>query len=283
MIRTLIGAIIVTESEKMSWDLSQMVEFDDPGYIEERLTAAVKAAEDFRDNHRGKIENYKANHILKLFDSMNELALQFDGPIKYARLIYAADMNQDVAKRLYDKYRNSYALLTQALAFVNLELGALLTRKPEIINDPLLTEYKHNLEKIQYSSPYMLSELEEQVIIAKDKNGVRAWSQLQGDWLATRTYEIEIDGETKILPYGEIIGLYEHPDRNLRMRAHQIVYENLGKDEIVWSSALRSVFSDHLTMCKLRNWPSPMTQSFISNDVDEQTITALMNTIEKNV
>jgi oligoendopeptidase F len=36
-------------------------------------------------------------------------------------------------------------------------------------------------------------------------------------------------------------------------------------------------------MVKMRKWSSPMTQSFISNDVDEETITALMNTIEKNV
>jgi len=273
----------MTESEKMSWDLSQLVDFDDPGYIEERLTAAIKAAEDIREKYRGKIEHFDASQVLEMFDSINEFKLQFDGPIKYARLIYSADMNNVVAKQLNDKYRNSFALIQQAQAFINLELGVLLTIKPELINDPLLNEYKHILEKVQRNIPYMLTECEEQVIIAKDKNGVRAWSMLQGDWLATRTYEIEIDGETKMLPYGEIIGLYEHPNRDLRKRAHQIVYENLGKDEIVWSSALRSVFSDHLTMCKLRNWPSPMTQSFIANDVDEETITALMNVIEKNV
>ncbi len=273
----------MTESEKMSWDLSQLVEFDDPSYIEERLTAAVKAAEDIREKYRGKIEHFDASQVLEMLDSIDEFILQFDGPIKYARLSYAADMNKEVAKRLNDKQRNSFALTQQAQAFIDLELGVLLTIKPELINDPLLREYKHILERIKQNIPYMLTESEEQVIIAKDKNGVRAWSMLQGDWLATRTYAIEIDGETKILPYGEIIGLYEHPNRELRKRAHQIVYDNLGKDEIVWSSALRSVFSDHLTMCKLRNWPSPMTQSFIANDVDEETITALMNTIEKNV
>ncbi|MFW9958026.1 MAG: M3 family oligoendopeptidase [Candidatus Odinarchaeota archaeon] len=283
MFRRLIGAIIVTESEKMSWDLSQMVEFDDPAYIEERLTAAIKATEAFRERYRGKIESFNANDVLELLDSMNELELQFDGPITYSRYMYAADMNQDVAKHLYDKFRNTFASKTQALAFINLELGALITKRAEIIDDPLLTEYKHYLEKIQRSIPHMLTELEEQIVIAKDKNGVRAWSMLQGDWLASRTYEIEIDGETKTLPYGEIVGLYEHANRAIRKRAHQVVYENLGKDEIIWSSALRSVFSDHLTMCKLRNWPSPLTQSYISNDVDEDTINALMNTIEKNV
>lgn len=273
----------MTESEKMSWDLSQLVEFDDPGYIEERMTAAVKAAEEFREKYRGKIESFNAEKVRELYDTMNKFDLQFEGPLMYAHLMYAADMNQETAKRLYDKFRNSYALIQAELAFVEIELGALLTKRPELVSDPILSEYKHSLEKIKRRIPHMLSEAEEQVIIAKDKNGIRAWSILQGDWLATRTYNIEIDGEMKTLPYGEIIGLYEHPDRDLRKRAHQVVYNGLGQDDIVWSSAMRAVFSDHLTMCKLRKWPTPMTQSYISNDVDEESITALLNTMEQNV
>lgn len=267
----------------MSWDLSQMVEFDDPGYIEERLTAAVKASEEFRDKYRGKIESFGAKEVFDMYESLNDFELQYEGPINYSRLMYAADMTDEIAKRLYDKFRTAIALLMQAVAFIDLELGALLSKKPEIVNDPILTEYKHSLEKIQRRTPHMLSELEEQLTIAKDKNGIRAWSMLQGDWLASRMYEIEIDGEMKTLPYGEIVGLYEHPDRDLRKRAHQIVYEGLGKDHIMWASAFRSVFADHLSMSKLRKWPTPMTQSHISNDVDEETIDALLNTMEKNV
>jgi len=273
----------MTESERMSWDLSQLVEFDDPGYIEERLTAFVKSAEELREKYRGKIESFGAKELLDMLEKLDEFDLQYEGAVVYSRLLYSADMTKDVAKRLNDKYRNSASLQSQALAFIPIELGRLLSKKPNIVDDPILAEYKHSLEKIKRRIPHMLSEEEEQVIIAKDKNGVNAWFMLQGDWLATRTFDIEIDGETKTLPYGEIIGLYQNPNRDVRKRANEVVYSGLGKDDIVWSSSLRSVFSDHMTMCKLRKWKSPMTQSFISNDVDEETITALMNTIEKNV
>ncbi|TFH03637.1 MAG: hypothetical protein E4H14_16375 [Candidatus Thorarchaeota archaeon] len=273
----------MTESKKMSWDLSQMVEFDDPGYIEERLTAYVKAAEEFRDKYRGKIQSFGAKEIFDMYELLNEIKLQYEGPMKYSRYRYTADMNDEIAKRLYDKFRTTFSLVNQAQAFLELELGVLLAKKPELAADPILSEYKHSLEKIQRKTPHMLTELEEQLVIGKDKNGIQAWSMLQGDWLASRTFEIEIDGEMKTLPYGEIVGLYEHPDRDLRKRVHKVVYEGLGKDHIVWASALRSVFDDHLLMCKMKKWPSPMTQSFISNDVDEETIVALLNTMEKNV
>lgn len=273
----------MTESEKMSWDLSQLVKVDDPGYIEERMKAAVKEMEDFREQHRGKIVSFDAKHVFEMLDEIDRLQLEYEGPFMYAQLAYSVDMNSDVNKHLFGVFRNAGTEFMKASAFVDLELGQLLTEKPEIVNDPAIREYKHKLEKILRRIPHMLSETEEQLTIAKDQNGVRAWSTLQGDWLSSQTYEIEIDGEMKTLPYGEIVGLYEHPDRDLRKRAHEVVFEGLSKDDIVWSSALRSVFTDHLTMVKLRKWSSPMTQSFISNDVDEETITALMNTIEKNV
>ena len=86
----------------------------------------------------------------------------------------------------------------------------------------------------------------------------------------------------KTLPYGKMVGSYQSSDRDLRMRAKQTVYENLGKDEIVWASAVRSVCEDHIQMCKLRKYPEPMTQSVIANDVNKQAIESLMKVIEKN-
>lgn len=272
----------MTESEKMIWDLSQLVDFDDPGYIEEQLTAYVQAAEEFGVKHRGKIASYNAEQLLELIQETEGIQLQYEGALFYSRRMYDADMNNDVAKHLADKARNAYSALQQAYAFVTIEAGELLTKNPEIVNDSVLSDYKHFLEGIRRRIPYLLSEAEEKVVITKDRNGVRAWSQLQGDWLATRTYEIELDGEVKTIPYGEIIQYYQHKDRDVRRRTHEVVYKNLGNDHILWAAALRAVCSDHLQMVKLRGYESPMTQSFVANDVDEETITALMNTIEKN-
>ena len=56
----------MTESMKMKWDLSQLVEFDDLGYIEEQLAASVKAAEEFSERHRGKIGTYNAKQLLDM-------------------------------------------------------------------------------------------------------------------------------------------------------------------------------------------------------------------------
>jgi len=272
----------MTENE-MIWDLSQLVENTEPTSIQKKLESMVTEAEKARDVYHGKIGSLDAKGLLELLEMKDTYILKFEGVIMYCRLMYSADSIDDVAKQLNDAARRAYMKVGQALAFIDIELGKVLAENRSLITDPVLAEYKHYLERIVRRVPHMLSETEERLVIMKDKNGINAWGMLQSDWLSTRTFDIEIEGETKTLPYGKIIGLYQSPDRDLRKRSNQTVYENLGKDEIVWSSAIRAVCEDHLRMCELRKYPTPMTQSLIANDVDQQTIDSLVRTIEKNV
>ena len=281
--------------EEMIWDLYQLLEPsgiqveglrqepDWPGKIEKELKKKVKDAEAFRDKYRGKIEDMNAKELVAMLEEFDELVLKHEGPGMFAHLRYAADSTDAISKQLNDAARRARMKFRQALAFKDIELGKLLANKPDIINEPEVSEYKHYLEKTKREVPYMLSEEKEQLIITKDKNGIDAWQQLQGDWLSTRKFQIEVDGEKKTMSYGEIIGLYEDPDRDLRKRANQIVYDNLGEDEIIWASAIRAVCSDHLEMCDIRDYPSPMTQSLIANDIEKEAVDSLMDTIEDSV
>jgi len=270
-------------TNEMIWDLSQLVESTSPTEIEKKLELMAAEAEKIRDKYHGKIEGFDAKELLELLEMKDAYTLKFEGVEKYCRLMYSADSTNPVAKQLNDASRRASVKADQALAFIDIEFGKLLAEKPSLVKDPDLAEYKHYLERIWRRAPHMLSETEERLIIAKDKNGISAWEMLQSDWLSTRTFDIEIEGKKKTLPYGEIIGLYQSPDRDLRKRANQTVYETLGKDEIVWASAIRAICEDHVRMCELRKYPTPMTQSLIANDVDQRTIDSLMNTINKNV
>jgi len=269
--------------DEMIWDLSQLVESADPCSIQKKLDDMVVESKKIRDTYLGKIENLEAKDLLDLIELNDIFSLNFEGVTMYSHLLYAADSTVDFAKVLNDSTRRALMKVSQALAFVDIEVGKLIAKNPKLIVDPFLAEYKHYLERILRRVPYMLSETEERLIIIKDKNGVNSWQMLQGDWLSTRTFDIEIAGKIKTLSYGDIYGLYRSPDRDLRRHANQVVYENLGKDEILWASAIRAICADHLQMCIVRGYPTPMTQSLIANDVDQKTIDNLMQTIERNM
>jgi len=267
---------------EMVWDLSQLVDSTDPKAIRECLDVMVAEAGKANEKYRSRIISLDAEGVLELLKSRDELRLKFEGAVTYCYLMYSANSTDENAKQLNEAARRAMTNVNQALAFIDIELGKLLAAKPSLINDPVLAEYKHYLERIQRRVPHMLSETEEKLVIVKDKNGISAWELLQSDWLSTKTFTMEVDGEKKTMPYGQIIGFYQSPARDLRRRAYQTVFENVCKDDIVWASGIRAVCDDHIQMCNMRKWPTPMTQSLIDNDVDQQTIDSLMKTVEKN-
>ena len=205
---------------EMIWDLSQLVENTDLTLIQKKLDSMVAEAEKIQEKYRGKIKGLDAKGVLKLLETKDAYTLKFEGVTKYCRLMYSANSTDDVAKQLNDAANKASMRALQALAFIDIELGKLLVKNPSLAADPVLAEYKHYLERLLRRAPHMLSETEERLVIMKDRNGINAWQMLQGDWLSTRTFDIEVEGKVKTLPYGEIIGLYQSPDRDLRKRAN---------------------------------------------------------------
>lgn len=268
--------------KEMVWDLSQLVDNVEPALIQKQLDDMVAEADKLRAGYHGKVTSLDARGIRSLLESRDALTLKFEGAVRYGQLSYMANSTDDTAKQLNDAMRRAMTKVGQALAFIDIELGRLLASKASIVRDPVLVEYRHYLERLLRRVPHMLSESEEQLIIAKDRNGVSAWELLQSDWLSTRTFTMEIGGKKKTMPYGEIIGLYQSPDRDLRRQARQTVFEGLGEDDIVFASAVRAVCEDHMEMCRIRKWSTAMTQSLIDNDVDQEAIESLMKTILSN-
>jgi oligoendopeptidase F len=268
--------------KEMVWDLSQLVDNAEPALIHKQLDDMVAEADKLRAGYHGKVTSLDAKGIRGLLELRDTLTLKFEGAVRYGQLSYMANSTDDTAKQLNDAVRRAMTKVGQALAFIDIELGRLLASKASIGRDPVFVEYRHYLERLLRRVPHMLSESEEQLIIAKDRNGVSAWELLQSDWLSTRTFTMEIGGKKKTMPYGEIIGLYQSPDRDLRRQARQTVFEGLGEDDIVWASAVRAVCEDHMEMCRIRKWSTAMTQSLVDNDVDQEAIDSLMKTILSN-
>jgi oligoendopeptidase F len=270
-------------SFEMRWDLSVLVKSVNPERIRGELDSMVRAANVIREIYAGQVMFMDASGVRKLLESLDSFALEFDGVLSYCNLRYSADSTDEVAKQLHDAMRNAWTKAGQALAFADVELGKLLLQRPELPGAPELRNYRHYLERASSRAPYLLSEREEQLIIAKDRNGISAWSQLHSDWLGTRTFRLRVDGVEKDVSYGEAAGYFNSPDRNLRKGAFSAVLEGLGKDETVFASALRAVSADHLDMCEWRRYPDPLTQSLLSNDVGSETVAAMMRVVERNV
>jgi oligoendopeptidase F len=266
----------------IAWDLSEMFPSTTDPSVKKALDSIIKMAEGFTRKYQGKIKHFSAKQLSNCIREFEAFQAKLGDVSSFAGLSFAANMTLPDTQSLHDKVSKTEAKLGKMLAFFELEAGALVKKKPEIISKPELGNYKHALERLRRQVAHQLSEIEEQLVIEKDQFGVRAWQDLQAKWLNTRMFEVEVEGKKKTLSYGEANGLLHHPDRATRESANKSIYGLLGESSEVFSSALRSICNDWLTVCERRKYDSPMHASLIANDSDQQVIDDLLKAIEEH-
>ncbi|MFX1502346.1 MAG: M3 family metallopeptidase, partial [Promethearchaeota archaeon] len=67
-----------------------------------------------------------------------------------------------------------------------------------------------------------------------------------------------------------------------RISADKSIYSTLGKDEYIFSTALRNICGDWMKTVERRNYNNAMHHSLIVNDTEQVIIESLMKTVEKN-
>ncbi|MFW9952845.1 MAG: M3 family metallopeptidase [Candidatus Thorarchaeota archaeon] len=273
------------KNENIAWDLSYLFKSQKDPRIEKVISSLEKEADQFVKEYKGKIKspNFKANDLLKLFQRQETFEAEMDELLTYTHILYDANMTIPESEELMNKTIQFATELSQKLTFLELETGKFVYENKELIQEPLLKNYKHYLEKIKRKVPHLLSELEEQLILEKDQYGILQWSQLQGKWLGTRKFEVTVEEEPKILSYNDANSLLSHPDRNTRISAIKSIYSTLGKDEYIFSTALRNICGDWMKTVERRKYDNALHDSLIINDSSEQIIRNLMKTVEENV
>jgi len=273
----------MTEKE-ITWDLTEIFSDPDDPKLFKTIENLTKRAEELVKKYKGKINspNFTAQNLLELFQITEKLWSTVEELEVFSYNSFSANMTLPETQSLNNKFQEFETDISKKLAFIDLEVGKYVYENEKIISNPILASYKHLLEKIRREFPHKLSEIEEQLILEKDQFGVKAWSQLQATWLNTRKFKVMVEGEEKELSYGEADSLIKHPDRDTRISTNKSIYGLLGKDEDIFSSALRNICGNWVKNSKRRQHNSPMHASFIANDTNQEIIDNLMKTIELN-
>ena len=263
----------------IAWDLSELFPSTSDPSVQKALDSLSKMAESFAGKYQGKIKSLSAKDLVKCIQQYEAFRVKLDDVSLFAGLSFWANMTLPDVQLLHDKVTKTEAKLGKLLAFFELEVGALVSKKSKIVSDPAVVDYRHFLERLKRQVAHQLSEVEEQLVIEKDQFGVKAWGELQSKWLNTRMFKVEVEGKKKSLSYGEAHGLLPHPDRKTRESANKSIYGLLGEQGEVFSSALRNICNDWLSVCERRKYDSPMHASLITNDIDQRTIDNLLKVI----
>ncbi len=266
----------LTGAEQIRWDLSDLYAAVDDPAIERDLAQADSQADAFAEQYRGRIASLSATEmrdLLTTYEAINEIAHRISA---YAYLHWSVNTEDPARGALLQKVTERTARLSQKLIFLELEwantpddqAGALMT-------DPALEHYRHWLEVARLYRPHLLSEPEERILSEKAITGRNAWTRFFDEIHGAARYEL--DGE--LVPQQVVTNKLYDPDRNVRRRSAQALTEGLRNLLRTTTYVFNNILADKASDDMLRSYPAWITSRNLANEVDDDTVEALVTAV----
>ncbi|WP_136526451.1 M3 family oligoendopeptidase [Geomonas ferrireducens] len=270
-------------STNLCWDTTPLYSSPSAPELNQAFEGATSQVAAFRERYRGKVAELSAEGLLEALKSYEKLQENLAVPQLYAHLLFAADSESDLHKRLSQKSEEFGNAMGRELLFFDLEIIQ-MEEEPfqKFAKDSLLDNYRHFLEVLRKFKAHTLSEREESLLSQKSLTGVQAFCRLFDEVSASLRYTLEMGGETKEVTGEELLALLHHPDAGLRERAFGTFLKKHEENGILYSAVFNNVALDHSQEMELRNYRHPMEPTNLGNEIPNEVVESLMQVSEKN-
>ncbi len=276
----------VNSAVGIRWDLADLFSSYDDTQIDATLTNCRDRAESFSRQYRNTInlpEGPAPEFLLQRIKELEEIEDALSRVASYASLLYSADSLRPEYQDLEQRVEQRVTEVRNMLLFFELESLELSDETTQrLIHDPVLRSYSHYLGSLRRFRPHRLSEPEEKVINEKDNTGRNAFGRLFSEITSALTFSLEREGRRKELTLSEILALFHEPDRELRRKAMEVVFQGLSHHEQVLTFIYDTLIQDHLAMDRLRSYPNPMLERHLVNEIDTEAVKQMMTATEAN-
>ena len=267
-----------TDSD-IRWNLADLCQDADEARLQ--WDDVSTTADSIASRYRGRIGELDAAELRELLDELDELEQEISRLQVYSYLRLSMAATDVDANDLATFSRQHGSEIENALVFVALEWIAVDdARAEELLASDELAGYAHKLRVERLEKPYVLTELEEQALNAR-RPMVAAWQALHDRQVSTM--EVPFDAGEGTQPHGvsQLLSYLYRPERELRMRAIETLYEGLAPRADVLSAAYDALVGDRLTTDRLRGYANPMQPTNMANELDDEIVEAMMTATEE--
>lgn len=272
-----------TGAEGVRWDLSDFYQSPEDPQIAKDWETSTGRAQAFEQQYRGKINsNDLAAETLSAALNEYEKILELEyKPVIYAVLVF----NADTTKGSFMQVQQERAVkVGNHLRFFGLELAAASDDVINaIINDPSLKRFRHYVEVARLYRPYLLSEAEERIDAEKSVTGPSAWSRYFDEVVSRIKVKLNVNGQEQEMPLDSALKYLHSPERATRASAAKAITHALEANSHALTYIFNTLVNEHAIEDRLRNRPDPMTERNLSNEIDPETVEALLSACDANV
>ncbi len=263
------------------WNLGDLYDGISDPKIEKTLTESFARAEQFEAGYKGKINTADLSAAtlgaaLREYEAINQEAAK---PMAFASLLFTTDTGDPARGAFLQKMREQGTKLALPLLFFDLELAAIPddTLTP-LLDTPEVVPYKHYLGVVRASQTHLLSETEERLMEEMANTGGRAFQRLFEETTSNAVFHW--NGEE--LGLAQITAKFMDPNREVRRTAAAAFTAGLAPHLRTLSYIFNTLLQDKNVEDRLRHYSTPQESQHKANELDEATVSLVVDTVVRN-
>ena len=265
------------------WDLSELAEDPKSSEFQKQVQELEKIANRFekiKTKLDPKMSSKKFMGFLKEVEVISEKMSKIGG---YASLSYSSDTQSDEATSLMTKISKLGSDISNKILFFDLWWKTQIDEKnaKRLMKDA--GELQEYLSHKRLFAKYSLTEPEERIINTLDVTGASALVKLYDKITNAFEYKMKVGSKIKTMTREELTNYVRSTNPKIRETAYKTILtkytENKGVTGEIYQNIVLNWRDEGI---EIRGYKSPISMRNIGNDVDDETIEALLSTCKKN-
>jgi len=276
------------QKANLSWDLTPLLKNDSDTEIGSQIKKIELEAGKFVDLWKNNPEYLSNPKVLKTaLDEFELWERNFGtgGNVWYYFHLRSAQNKLDPKIKAWQNRANDLSIkLENNSQFFLLNLSKISELKQkEFLSDNALLPYHHFLENLFKNAKHLLSEPEEKILNLKSIPAYANWVKMTSTFLAGETREVlNESGKKQVTSFSQIASLMNSQKKKVRNEAVKAFNEILAKHVDTAENELNSILADKKVNDELRHFSRPDEGRHIADDVENETVDTLINSVNAN-
>ncbi|MDA9246520.1 M3 family oligoendopeptidase [Rhodobacteraceae bacterium] len=259
------------------WDLSDLYSSASAKEIVKDLKSVEQLSESFASKYEKKLSTLSATEMLICLRSQEKITGLMGRLMSFAALRYY-QMTTDVSRtKLLSDIQDKITQLSAKIIFFSLEFNTL---NESHLNDMLnenseLRRYRTAFDRMRAMKPYQLSDELEKFLHEQSVVGATAWNRLFDETIISLKFNIN----KKDLSLEEVLNQLTDTNRRNREKAARSLSKALEKNITLFSRITNTLAKEKSIEDKWRKFPNPQFSRHLTNDVEEEVVKALRDSV----
>ena len=260
-----------------TWDLTDLYADIGDASIKADIEACRSSANGLAADWQGKLESAGGVELAAVITEYQRITEILGKAASHAQLEFAANTTDPDIARHHQSIREAGAEIGAALLFIELELARLpQDRMNTLLEVPALAHWAPWLRRVRAWAPHMLAPDMERMLAERAPSGRGAWVRLFDETAASLRFPFRGTDVTE----AEILNSLSSADADERREAGASLSSVMGANQRLLSLVLNTIAKDKEVEDRWRGFARPVASRNLDNDVDDETVDALVSAVD---